>query len=155
MGTKKILFLICGLVMLILKSESKKAVKGHCGAKGRKDRWRGCKKRDGSKENPTANPTNTPTVEPTNDPTQLTTSSPTAKILAVLVNDVCCDINDMPQAYPTQPVCQSDKVGQVCDNQGKDNEAVCVNLMPHQNIVLCLVACKVETEKSNCQNDIL
>merc|ERR1712129_517928 len=145
---------------------------GHCGAKGRKDRWRGCKKRDGSKENPTANPTNTPTVEPTNDPTQLTTSSPTAveptndptqlttssptaKILAVIVNDVCCDMNDMQQVFPTQPVCNSDKVGQVCENQGKDNEAVCVYLMPHQNVVLCLVACKVETEKSDCQNDIL
>merc|ERR1712194_830690 len=69
-STKKILFLLCWLAVLNwYHSESKKAVKGHCGSKGRKDRLRGCKKRDGSKKNLTANPTNTPTVEPTNSPT--------------------------------------------------------------------------------------
>merc|ERR1712129_313046 len=84
---KKILFLLCGLVLLSLQYiESKKALKGHCGSKGRKDRWRGCKKRDGSKENPTVTPTNPPTSKETNAPT---TDAPTPNP-PMRVGNQCC-----------------------------------------------------------------
>merc|ERR1712204_70000 len=78
-----------GAVLNWYHSESKKAVKGHCGSKGRKDRLRGCKKRDGSKKNLTANPTNTPTVEPTNSPT--TAPSPVPTITPTNAPTECVD----------------------------------------------------------------
>jgi len=61
-------------------SESKKALKGHCGSKGRKDRLRGCKKRDGSKETLTNDPTSAPTAEPTAAPTAAATVIPLSDI---------------------------------------------------------------------------
>merc|ERR1712194_34622 len=134
MGTKKILFLLCGLAVLNwYHSESKKAVKGHCGSKGRKDRWRGCKKRDGSKE-PTTNPTNTPTVEPTNTPTtapsQSPTVSPTKALLSPPTNSPTnrtFNINGKwCSSYVYETSCQPTEVGDVCANWDEVNKGYCV-----------------------------
>jgi len=58
MYSKSFLFQLGGIALLSrCYVEAKKALKGHCGSKGRKVQWR-CKK---SKENPTMNPTLVPT----------------------------------------------------------------------------------------------
>jgi len=58
-------------------NEAKKALKGHCGSKGRKAHWR-CKKRDGSKS---ANPTVILSLEPTGAPTTTQSDAPSALVL--------------------------------------------------------------------------
>jgi len=84
--SKNVIYQLGGMALLSsYHNEAKKALKGHCGPKGRKAHWR-CKKRDGSKSaNPTVilslEPTQTLTGAPTGAPTTTQSEAPSAFVL--------------------------------------------------------------------------
>jgi len=78
-GIRSYLYQVGGIGLLTLYDvEAKKARKGYCFSKGKKDYWR-CKKKAISAPSPP--PTSAPTASPTSAPTSAPTGSPTSALI--------------------------------------------------------------------------